>query len=111
MTNFYATHDFDNGSISENATIAAFSTRADAVNYLLSPFQSNEWDKSSAVIEAGEFGDCWIKTYGPVKNVDIGPFKKRDLIIRTPGSHPGGNATWISPNVPVLVVSKIDEVE
>ena len=111
MTKFYATRDFDDGSIKQDATIAAFDTTSEATSYLLAGFSPTDWNHSTAIIEAGEFGDCWIKIYGPLKNVDTAPFCTRDLFIQSPGQHPGGKATWITPLLPVLVVSRIDETE
>lgn len=117
----YATHDYDDGRISENAMIVAFDTREAAEAYLLAPYQKNcGWDIESAEIGAGRFGDCWIRVHseptvhnGKLRalSCDCAPFAADDLCIRSPGQHPGGRAWWIDPVHDVLVVAHIREAE
>ena len=107
MTSVYATRDSDGSRIMLNADIHVFASETEAKDWLLKPYNPAEWNIDSAVIESGEFSDCWIKAYSKIENVDISPFKLKDLIVSEPGSHPGGSATWITPRSPVLVVSQI----
>lgn len=104
---FYATHDADNGTIAERATIRSFSTREEAVAYLLEPFDSSDWDHGTAVIEAGRFGDCWQKRHFEVSESDF----DIDVSIQAPGQHPGGRYWWVTPTDKILVVANITGTE
>lgn len=60
------------------------------------------------VVQTWGFNDCWIKswssTYKEIKEtikLFCEPFSPAHLAIAKPGSHPGGNAYWISPTVPI----------
>ena len=120
QTLIYATHDADGGRIESNADIRAFTTEAEAREWLLKSYRDGGWDLTTAKIEAGRFGDCWIKTYSePREDGDklvIGagtcePFSPEQLYVAAPGQHPGGRVWWIEPNVEVLVVAEIHEAE
>jgi hypothetical protein len=117
-TVIFATHDAEYGRISERATIRAFATYQEARDWLLEAYDPSDWRHSSAIVEPGRFGDCWIKTSSEptVEDGDlwvgasrVEPFYADQLIIRAPGSHPGGKFWWIEPSEPVLVVSRIEE--
>jgi len=111
----YATRDADGGKIGRDATIAKFVTEEAAREWLLSPYRDGGWDMDSAVIEAGDYGDCWLKwMHAPrVGNPGAGegyaPFSFNQLFIQAPGEHPGGRFWWITPRVDVLTVSEIRE--
>lgn len=113
----YATRDADDGKISRVATIQKFATIEAAREWLLSPYDASEWDVSSAVIEPGGYGDCWMKwakaprVGNPGSGDGYAPFTYRQLSVQAPGEHPGGRFWWITPLVDVLVVSEIREVE
>lgn len=83
------------------ASIRAFGDMATLTAWLLGGLDEDERDDYEVVV--GEFGDCWIKSYAPVEEVDIRPFELDDLIIAAPGSHPGGNCLWITPNPEVWI--------
>lgn len=102
MTKFYATNCAEDGSISINADIFAFETRADAEAYLRQGFDCNEW---FVEIEAGNFGDCWIKCYSEPSedNIDFSPFTLSECIVRAPGQHPGGHCWWVEPKAEIMV--------
>ena len=110
---FYATLDHDGERIKEGASIAKFNTLEAARDYLLSVY-GDEWDRSTAKIEAGSFGDCWFKKYQGAPKVGeacFAPFSYPQLYIQRPGQHPGGKAYWVTPRPDVLVVSAISEIE
>lgn len=108
----YATIENDGSRIAQDAYIAAFESRAEAVAYLLSGFDPADWNHTSAVIEAGEFGDCWVKTHRAPGDDEsyFAPFTRDQLYIAGPGHHPGGRAWWIEPREEVLVIARIDEI-
>jgi len=108
---FYATLDTEADRISQNAYIAAFATRDEAVAYLLSRYDATEWDHASAEIGVGRYGDCWIKVHSVPGDAEpyFAPFAADDLYIARPGQHPGGRAWWIEPRPEVLVLEKINE--
>jgi hypothetical protein len=103
MATLYATTDMnDRGdAIAEAAWIAAFTTRAAAEEYLRESVTLE--DDETLVIEAGKFGDCWLKMNIEPEEIDLEPFASDDLIIQGPGSHPGMNKYWITPRPEVLV--------
>ena len=109
----YATQDYDGERIEQNAHIAAFETMDDARAYLLTHYAVGEWDISTAVIEPGGYGDCWIKsTDAPSPDSTwITPFTFDQLYVQRPGQHPGGQRFWTTPTVDVLIVVSIHEVE
>lgn len=115
---FYATQDSDGDRITESAEIAAFETQEQARAWLLSPYSPDEWNIETAKIDEGRFGDCWIKTHSKpeIENsrliagfFNCSPFTEDQLNVAGPGQHPGGNVYWITPSVPVLVVTHIAE--
>jgi hypothetical protein len=106
---FFATRDFYNGHIMENASIAAFETEPEARDYLLSGY-SEDFDRATAVIESGSFGGCWIKARD-LAATNTSPFAADELIVRVPGGHPGHHTYWIEPRPTVLVVTSIEEIE
>lgn len=128
---FYATIDADvnvrcgagvfESRIAENATIAGFNTRAEAEEFLLSPYKrGGGWDLDSAKIGTGRYGDCWIKTFDEPKIdgsqlvaglCDFAPFSANDLRIERPGQHPGGRRYWVTPQPDVLVVEYIADID
>lgn len=99
---FYATNDSEDGHINQDAYIAKFETLAEAEAYLRSGYDPSEW---TVEIEAGFFGDCWIKTMNAPKIGDnfLSPFSYTQLSVRAPGQHPGGKQFWIEPCVDVLI--------
>lgn len=101
MPKFYATHDSDDGKITENAHIAAFGTRAEAEKYLRDSIDKD----ATAEIEVGHYGDCWIRSSKAprVGERSLKPFSYNQVYIARPGSHPGHNVYWITPRVDVLV--------
>jgi hypothetical protein len=112
----FATHDADDGRIGQNATILAFASEQNARTYLLQGYDPADWDLASAEIGAGRFGDCWAKTHSAPQIegdkliaglFDCAPFKADQLIVQSPGQHPGGRAWWIEPSEEVLVVTEI----
>lgn len=106
----FATMDADGVEIHENAEIRAFDTPEEAKVWLLSCFDAEDYDLETAVIDDGEWGDCWFKSGGPPQDGDaIKPFALDDLSVKKPGQHPGGDVYWITPYAPVLVVAKIEE--
>ena len=107
----YATRAFSDNHIEENADIQAFDTEEAARTFLLGAFPDDEWDHSTAKIEAGSFSDTWIKVYGEIEDCDIKPFAIEQLNIRARGNHPGLADYWIEPRPTILVVSEIDEKE
>lgn len=113
MTKLYATLDSDGPNIIEGAHIEAFDSRESAVEYLLSAYRGGDWDRDSAVIEEGTFGDCWIKDRAVPKVGDphLSPFSFTQIIVQHPGQHPGGAYYWITPRQEILVISQINEIE
>lgn len=104
MPKFYATMDSDGFLIRENAHVAAFETRKDAVDYLVAGCGLDD-----PTIETGQFSDCWIKSHSsraPTAD-DLtawgSPFAADDLNVQSPGEHPGGRAYWITPTPVILV--------
>ena len=99
---FYATHDSEDGCISQNAHIAKFATRAEAEAYLRNGFDPAEWEVE---VEDGSFGDCWVKFHNAprVGDTALAPFSYPQLSILRPGQHPGGKQFWITPRSEVLV--------
>ena len=113
----YATADAEGGHISQNATIHAFASEREARAYLLDGYDAADWRLETAEIGAGTFGDCWIKVHSAPRIVGdklfaglfgCTPFKADQLIVRSPGEHPGGRAWWIEPSDEVLVLTFID---
>lgn len=113
---FYATHDADDGRISQNAHIVAFETAEQAREYLLSPFDGADWNRETVEIGAGRYGDCWVKLHSAPQIegsrlicglFDGSPFTADQLAVQAPGQHPGGRAWWIEPTPEVLVVEYI----
>lgn len=108
----YATRDFDNGHVSQDASISKFATLEAARAFLLEGYDPKEWDIDSAVIEpCPDFGDCWIKSNGRPKigTPWIAPFSYTQVRVERPGQHPGGNRYWTTPIVDVLVIAEIRE--
>lgn len=113
---FYATKDSGNDCnnlISENATIKKFKTFDEAKAWLLIDYDPEYFDQSTAVIEAGEWGDCWIKTSIKPEIGDsmLSPFGYAQIHIQKPGTHSGGKVYWITPKAEVLIVKSIAERE
>lgn len=108
---FYATQDSEGLRIHENADIRAFETEAEARAYILSVYDKSDWKHETAKFEAGRFGDCWVSTTREPDLDRLTPFKPDDLIVRAPGSHPGGKQYWIEPSEPVLVLSYMEQNE
>lgn len=113
----YATTDADEHKISANATIRAFETEEDARAYLLGAFDASDWRLDTAVIGAGDYGDCWVKVHSEPEVegdklvaglFDGAPFCADQLIVRKPGQHPGSRAWWIEPSEEVLVVTFVE---
>jgi len=105
-TKFYATQDDCDGWINENALIREFDSREAAVAYIsnyLAKYLAEE--NKSVRIEAGSFGDCWIKSFDPPKFDDsYAPFEFDQLNVLAPGHNPGQiGQYWISPRPAVLV--------
>lgn len=107
---YYATHDSDDLHISENAYIAAFDTREEAEKYLREPWADvdpEEYDGKTPTlqIEPGDFGDCWIKVLKEPHEQEtyFAPFKRDEIYIAHPGSHPGGPYYWLSPRADILI--------
>lgn len=113
MTKFYTTNDADGDRITQNAGIDVHNSEAEARAALLRAYDPKEWDHASAVIEPGSFSDCWIKTFQKPRIGDplLTPFSYRQVTIQAPGSHPGGKMYWVTPDVDVLVVADIQELE
>lgn len=114
MSKIYASIDNSDSPyrLSEGADVYAFDSEQEAKSWLLSFYDKSEWNHESAVfIEAG-FGDCWIKVFSEPKEHHkyMAPFEFDDLIIQSPGSHPGGNRYWITPRPPVMIIAEIQEV-
>lgn len=105
MTKFYATLDADGSHIVQNAHIQAFDTERAARQYLIDSYRDSLEDGETLHIDAGDFGDCWIKSYHRPAADDpmLDPYDFADLIVQAPGQHPGGNQFWVSPFAPVLV--------
>lgn len=108
----YATHDADGGDIHLSADIYRFGTEAEARAWLLAPYDPAEWDRATAKIGPGRFGDCWIKTTDPVRVGAslLDPFTYTQVYVARPGQHPGGRVYWVTPTVDVLTVTHIEEV-
>jgi hypothetical protein len=116
---FYATNDADGSCIRQNATIRAFDTEDEARAYLLGGYDAADWNLGTAVIGAGDYGDCWIKVHSEPTNdgdqliaglCEFEPFAAGQLIVRRSGQHPGGRAWWITPSPSVMVVEHIEEM-
>jgi hypothetical protein len=108
----YATHDHNGyGGITLDATIEVFESEAAAREWLLAPYRDGGWDINSAVIDAGQFGDCWIKSVDApsVGTPWISPFSFNQVRVERPGRHPGGRFYWTTPRPDVLVVASIKE--
>ena len=112
----YATTDADGGRISQNATIREFASEQEARTYLLHGYDAADWKLETAEIGAGDFGDCWVKMHSAPQTdgdelivglFDCAPFKADQLIVQSPGQHPGGRAWWIEPIEPVLIMRNI----
>jgi hypothetical protein len=74
---------------------------------LLSSYDPEEFDLSEARLVEGRFGDCWQRwSRKPNENDDqaFEPFTREQVDIARPGTHPGGNFWWVSPNGPVYVL-------
>jgi hypothetical protein len=113
MTKFYTTNDADGDYIAENAWIDVHDSEAEARAALLKAYDPREWDRAKAVIEPGNFSDCWIKTRQKLGVGDpmLRPFSYTQMIISAPGTHPGGKEYWVTPRAYVLVVTDIREIE
>ena len=107
----YATQDYGDGRIQSDAKIVKFATVDAAREWLLAPYRAAGWDLATAVIEAGTWGDCWIKSVGRPRAGDpwIAPFSFGQISTQSPGEHPGGRFYWTTPTVEVLIVSEIHE--
>ena len=116
MTKFYYATNEDNGEgvITEDAGIRRFTSKKKMREWLLAGYQNGGWNLASAVIEPGQYSDCWIKSYSQPKRGDswLEPFAyANDLIVRAPSQNPGHGQYWITPRSPVYVVSRIEEAE
>lgn len=102
----YATHDNDGLKINRGALIFAFGTREAAEDWL-----RRGWKHANFTVEIyeGEYGDCLFRTIDPP--TDFSPFQEDELIIQSPGQHPGGAFYWVTPCVPVLVAVAGEEKE
>lgn len=116
----YATTDADGGRVSQNATIHAFASEQEARTYLLRGYDAADWKLETAEIGAGDFGDCWVKVHSAPQIegdkliaglFDCAPFKADQLIVQSPGQHPGGRVWWIEPSEEVLVVTFVESAE
>ena len=100
----YATTDANGLTISERAVIRGFASESEALSALAREYDLEPGER--LVLDAGSFGDCWIKTHDaprPDGLLDTSPFALDDLIVQAPGSHPGGRAWWLTPSDPVMV--------
>lgn len=116
MTKIFCTIDNDGEYLNEDAHISAFDSIEDAKAHLLQSYDPAEWNHATAEFdEWASVSDCWIKTtINPHddENSDIfAPLTRDQVSIQDPGQHPGGNVWWISPRVPVLVLTNINEME
>lgn len=107
----YATLDSEGDRIERDAAIFAFPSLQQAREYLLDGFPENWWRWETAAIEAGSYGDAWIKTLDYPAPYVVEPFTLDECSIARPGEHPGGREYWITPRPDVLVVSHIEPKE
>ena len=111
---YYATlDDTGEGTIREDAEIVRFTSKAAMRKWLLAGYHNGGWDLESAVIEPGDFSDCWIKSSKGPRRDDTWykPFGLANIIVRKPGEHPGSHGYWIKPRPPVYIVSRISPLE
>lgn len=112
---FYATQDASGHEIADSAEIKAFETLEQAEAWLLSAYDPDDFDHAMAVIEQGEFSDCWLKLYRRPDEAllaSVGaPFDSDGLSVQEPGSHPGGRDWWVTPFADVLVVASTQSIE
>jgi hypothetical protein len=113
---FYATTDntVDETCIDKSADILAFASYAEAERYLKDGLSPEDFDLSEARVIAGRFPDCWQKWYGTKPDLSseadllcFAPFSADNLRVQEPGTHPGGNAWWITPIPNVLVLTGV----
>jgi len=112
----YATLDTRGNNIVEYAAIKAFASVDKAHAYLLSGYDSFEWDVSTAEIGPGCFSDCWKKASGvPIKDhgklyaghLSFEPFTADDLNVQPRDGHLDGKPFWVTPMPEVLTVWSI----
>ena len=111
---FYATQDDCDGWINENALIREFDSREAAAVYLsnyLAKYLAEE--NKSVRIEAGNFGDCWIKSFDqPNPDDNFSPFRYDQLNVLAPGQNPGQiGQYWITPVPEVLIAVEVESEE
>jgi hypothetical protein len=104
---YYATQDYSDGTINENANIVAFKTMDEVREYLLKPYAD---DLKNPIIAPGRFSDCWIKAANYSKKyTDVSPFKPSMIQVQGPGTHPGlSGYTWLTPRPDVYIVTSYD---
>lgn len=101
MKTYYYTLDNCADVIAQNATIKTIEAEdqddLDRKLFEIAEKVGVSDEDFEAVITLGRFGDCWVKDYSNRDPFDIEPFRAEDLSFNRPGSHPGGNCTWITP--------------
>lgn len=100
---YYATTFAEEGYIKKYADIEAFKTREEAVEWLTIGAGDLDEDEE-LIIEEGRFAGVWIDAEQP-EICDIRPFRSDQMIVRAPGSHPGGPCYWLTPEPPVLIAT------
>ena len=109
----YATRDADDDRIKKNATIRAFASEQEALDYLLKGYDAADWKLESAALGTGTFGDYWMVVHSEphvdddkliAGACDCSPFAADQLYVLGPGEHPGGRAWWIEPAEAVLTL-------
>lgn len=111
MPKIYATKDSDGPNIEEGAHIHAFETESEAKAFLMADYKESEWDRATARIEPGSFGDAWHKRHKAPRVGDtiLSPFSYAHCVVLRPGQHPGGKVFWITPKAEVLTLAAITE--
>lgn len=100
----YFTTDADEGRIPERADISKAATMEEALEACRAAYTGSDFEVVE--LEAGHFGDCWIKVHDRrTLEAKVGEWTDEagELIVQEPGSHPGGKAFWLTPAADVYV--------
>ena len=113
---YYATHDFDD-TINCGANFMKVASRDEALAWFRKGYKNSGLIVVDVTDDIDFFADYWVKLHHRPTADELEDYAEDigcsadDLIVQNPGSHPGGNAWWITPRINILTPVLKEESE